>query len=110
MTSRLWTNPPTKADGTLDYARLTVHEVLEDLTETLMDLVENGGQQALAVHLNALSELDLADVSDVPSVKLVTAMEALLTHETSDADFRSSEARQVVASAVRELQAIRSDV
>ncbi|CAN5840042.1 hypothetical protein BH23PLA1_BH23PLA1_20310 [soil metagenome] len=44
MKSRLWTNPPLKPDGKLDYSRLTLAEICEDLTESLLDLVFNGGQ------------------------------------------------------------------
>ena len=41
MASRLWTNPPLKPDGSMDYSQLSVSEICEDLTESLMDRIEN---------------------------------------------------------------------
>ena len=98
-------NPPLKPDGTLDYARLTVAQVCEDLTETLLDLVENGGRGELVPFLNDCPEPDRLPAGAAPARSLVASMEQLLRFERSDPNLRSSEAREAVATAVRELRA-----
>ena len=83
--SRLCINPPTLSDGTLDYARLTLAEIREDLAETLADLVINAGQKDAAPLLDAIEEDDLreglASASDQPSERLVSLMNDLIKLE-----------------------------
>src|SRR5262245_56217145 len=101
MTSRLWTNPPLKPDGTLDYARLTVAEVCEDLTESLMDRVVNGVLEELPSFLDDLpDEADLSAAS--PADALVKFMEDLLRLQGEDPDYRTSEAHDAIRGAIRE--------
>ena len=55
-----------KPDGTLDYARLTVREIGEDLEESLMDRVVNGFQHELEPFLEKCPDLDSLPASDPP--------------------------------------------
>ena len=105
--SRLWTNPPLKPDGTLDYARLTVAEVCEDLTESLTDRVVNGGLDELQPFLDDLPDEDDLPAS-APADALVRFMEDLLRLEGADPDFRSSEAHGTIRGAIRELKLVAS--
>jgi hypothetical protein len=98
-------NLPLKADGSLDYARLTLGQVCGDLIETLSDMVVNGFQEDLEPFLNDCPEPDELRIDAVPSGQLVEAMERLLRLEGTDTNFRSPEAREAVATAVRELRA-----
>lgn len=76
--NRLWNNPPTTADGMLNYAALTLGEVRADLTETLSDLVLNGGQNALQPLLDAIEDDALIEAlgraTAAPTPRLVTIM------------------------------------
>jgi len=103
--SRLWTDPPLKPDGTLDYARLTVREIGEDLEESLMDRVVNGFQHELEPFLEKCPDLDSLPASDPPR-PLVDAMEELLRLEGEDVDFRLPRTRDLVRSAVQQLKTI----
>ena len=76
-----------------------------DLTETLLDLVENGGQHELVPFSNHCPEPGQLPAGGAPAPALVDAMERLLRIERSDPDFRSAEAREAVAAAVRKLRA-----
>jgi hypothetical protein len=105
MMSRLWTNSPLKPDGTLDYAQLTVAEVCEDLTESLVDRVVNSGLEELQPFLNDLpSEDDLPSVA--PTDMLARSMEDLLRLEGEDPDFRSAEAHEAIRVAIGELKLV----
>ena len=96
---------PLKPDGTLNYARLTLSQVCEDLVETLSDMVVNGFQEELEPFLNDCPEPEQLRADALPSGQLVEAMERLLRVEGTDTSFRSPEAREAVATAVRELRA-----
>ncbi len=104
--SRLW---PRKPDGSLDYGRLTVREIGEDLEESLMDCVENAGQHELEPFLVEYPDLDSLPASDPPRA-LVETMEELLRLEREDAHFRSPGTRELVRSAVRQLKLIAGGV
>lgn len=104
--SRLWTNPPLKPDGTLDYARLTVREIGEDLEESLMDRIVNSNLADLDPFLGDW-DLDSLPAS-APPAALVEAMEELLRLEDEDADFRSAAAHASLARAARELRTLAS--
>ena len=104
MVSRLWTNPPLKPDGTLDYARLTVAEVCEDLTESLMDRVVNSGLDELQQFLDDLPNKEDLPATSAPADKLVKFMEELLRLEGKDPDFCSASAQVAIRGAIRELR------
>lgn len=103
--SRLWSDPPLKPDGTLDYSRLTVAEIGEDLQESLKDRVINGGLGELQPFLEDLPELQTLPGSPAPGI-LVDLMERLLTLEASDPDFNSPETREVIHGAIVELHIV----
>ena len=104
MASRLWTNPPLKTDGTLDYAQLTLAEICEDITESLSDLVFNAGAENLVPFLDALPETSSFSKDAIPPTSLVQLMERLLILENDDPCFRESESRTVIADVVREFE------
>lgn len=106
MGSRLWTNPPLKPDGGLDYVQLTAMEICEDLTESLLDRVENGRERELQPFLDDLPEVTKFPDDALPSAALVQHMEELLRVEGEDSQFRSSQARENLRGAVDELKAI----
>lgn len=104
MDSRLWNDPPSKPDGTLDYSALTPREICEDLTESLLDLIENGGQEQLVPFLDECPDADDLPPDGNPSAALVDAMEQLLRlEEKEDTVFASERARELLKAAVREL-------
>jgi hypothetical protein len=100
--SRLWTNPPLKPDGTLDYARLTVAEVCEDLTESLMDRVDNSGLDELQPFLDDLPDGELSAAA--PSNALVQHMEDLLRLASGDPHYRSADSHAAIRGVIRELK------
>jgi len=51
--------PTLKPDGKLDYSKMSLGEVHEDLLETVSDLAFNAGQDDLAPLLNDLERDDL---------------------------------------------------
>jgi hypothetical protein len=101
--SRLWTNPPIKPDGTLDYARLTLSEICEDLTESLMDRVLNGGDHELTPYMDNLPPADMFPAGASASEALVGLMEELLRLEAADSALRDPRTRDVLSRAGREL-------
>lgn len=101
--SRLWTDPPLKPDGSLDYARLTLAEICEDLTDSLMDRIINGHDDDLAAYLGGLPEVGAFPAGASPSDALVGSMEELLRLEGEDADFRTPRTRDVLGRAIRAL-------
>jgi len=103
--SRLWTNPPLKPDGTLDYAQLTLAEIAEDLTESLVDRVFNSGVEELQPLLDDVPEYDEFAVDAKPSAALIAVMESLLALEATDVDYRSVDTQKVLQQAVTELRA-----
>ncbi len=104
MASRLWTNPPLKPDGSLDYSQLTVAEICEDLSESLMDLIENGGIVDLQKFLEDLPPEDGLPTTLLPTDALVSFMEAMLLVEDEDFDFRSAQAQDAIPGAIREIR------
>ena len=110
MASRLWSDPPLKADRTLDYARLTPAEIVEDLSEGLADRIINGHQDALRPFFHRLKEVcpDVGAIrSDlVPTGALVDAMEALLRREVADPRWESPEAQELLIAAITEIAAL----
>ena len=100
---RLWNNPPLKPDGTLDYARLTVAEVCEDLTESLLDRVVNGSLDELQPFLDELPQEDDLPAT-APTDGLVQCMETLLQLEGEDPDFRTPAADDAIRGAIRDLK------
>lgn len=98
-------NLPLKSDGSLDYARLTLAQVCDDLVETLSEMVVNGLEADLEPFLKDCPKPEQLPPNAVPSGRLVEAMERLLRLEGIDINFRSAEAREAVARAVRELRA-----
>ncbi|WP_152052424.1 hypothetical protein [Tautonia marina] len=102
--SRLWDDPPLKPDGSLDYARLTLGEICEDVTESLMDRVFNGGDAGLVPFLDALPEADAIPAGAPVPEGLVGLMEELLRREGEDPAFGSPGTREVLGRVVRALQ------
>jgi hypothetical protein len=100
--SRLWTNPPLKPDGTLDYARLTVAEICEDLAESLMDRIDNSGLDGLQPFLYELPDDELPDAD--PSDALVRHMEELLHLASADPQYSSAAAHDAIRGAILELK------
>jgi len=103
--SRLWTNPPLKPDGTLDYAQLTLAEIAEDLTESLVDRVFNSGVEELQPLLDDVPEYDEFAADAKPSTALIAVMESLLVLKATDMDYRSEETQKLLRQAVTELRA-----
>jgi|GEM_PF-7080355 len=104
MDSRLWTNPPTKPDGTLDYSQLTPAEVCEDLTESLSDRVDNSGIDDLQPLLDAVPEVESLLTEGVSPEALVAFMEKLKQLEVDDVDFRKPQTHEVIRQAAEQLQ------
>ncbi|WP_169978487.1 hypothetical protein [Tautonia rosea] len=102
--SRLWNDPPLKPDGTLDYAQLTLAEICEDVTESLLDRVYNGGDHELVPYLDDLPEVEEIAVGVSGSEGLVGLMEELLRQEGEDPAFGSPRTREVIGRIVRALQ------
>lgn len=103
--SRLWSDPPLKPDGTLDYGRLTLAEIAEDLTETLLDLVENGGRAEFVPLLDALPDVEAIPAEASAPASLVRAMEDALRIEADDPGQLTPEAHATLGRAVDELRA-----
>jgi hypothetical protein len=100
--SRLWTNPPLKPDGTLDYSRLTVAEICEDLAESLMDRIDNSGLDELQPFLYELPDDELPAAE--PTDSLVGHMEELLRLTDKDPNYSSAAAHDAIRGAIRELK------
>ena len=102
--SRLWNDPPLKPDGSLDYARLTLAEICEDVTESLLDRVYNGGDHELVPFLDDLPEVETIAAGAAVPEDLVGLMEELLRQEGEDPAFSSPRTREVLDRIVRSLQ------
>ena len=108
--SRLWSNPPLDADGRLDFRRLTVAELHEDLTEELSDLVINAGKVALEPMLNRLEADELfARVranTGTPSEPLISMMGQFRLTLESDTYLKTPEAQRLLVRLAEEFESI----
>ena len=71
---------PIKADGRLDYARMSLQQVRLDLVETVSDLAFNAGQDDLSALIEMLEHDDLeasARSGEPASAALVDVMTAI---------------------------------
>ena len=103
--SRIGTKPPLKADGTLDYAQFTLTEICEDLTESLLNRIQNSQMNDLLPFLEALPPSKEIPEGAMAPTPLVQAMESLLRLEGEEVGFRSTASREVLGLAVREIRA-----
>jgi hypothetical protein len=84
---------------------LSVAEVCEDLTESLMDRVVNGGLDELHPYLDNLPQEDDLP-AEAPADKLVQFMEDLLKLEADDPNFRSAAVHDALHGAISELRRV----
>jgi hypothetical protein len=105
--SRLWNNPPTTPDGRLDFARLMLAEIHEDLAERVGDVVVNGGQKTAAPLYKAIADgalrKALKKAKAPPSEDLVRVMRGLADREAEA--LMSPEALELARQALEHLRA-----
>jgi len=86
----------------LDYRTMSLAEIVDDLSETLADLVVNAGESHLQPQLEMLGDIE-SPRGRTPSTKLVTIMEELYTF---DADLLAPRAQQLMRDVVVEIRSL----
>ena len=84
----------------LEYRTMTLAAIVDDLSETVADLVVNAGEGQLQAQLEGLNSIEFPE-ERTPSTKLVSIMEELYTF---DADLLSPRAQELIREAVVEIR------
>jgi len=85
-----------------DYRTMTLSAIIDDLCETVADLVLNAGEDQLRPQFESLNGIEFPEGAR-PSIKLVTVMEELYTF---DADLLAPRAQELIRAAVDEIRSL----